>query len=349
MSEIRILHLITGLKVGGAEKVVYDLSCSQKRMGYEVFVVGISDKTHLKQMFIDAGLKVRTLNIVKSFYSFITGFKELVCFVKNNEIKIIHAHMSHALIIAVLLKIFIGKLKIVFTSHSFNLGSTKREFLIKILKPFREIDIIFSRSMWKNIYKKNAFVIPNGIDTALYNLDIAKNNTFTFLCIGRIEIVKNHKILVDIAVELEKEFEFEIHIVGEGYLKAELVNDINTKNVDSKFKFLGYRKDINVICNQSHVFLLPSLWEGLPISLLEAGASKLPVIATPVGSIPDLIDNDSGYLSEVKYFAEKMKEIYLNYNLALEKASVLREKILEKYDLNNIVSQHDGIYKSLLK
>lgn len=344
-----VLHLITGLKVGGAEKVVYDLSCSQKRMGYEVYIVGISDKTHLKQVFIDAGLKVRTLNIVRSFYSFKNGFIELICFVKKNEIKIIHAHMTHALLMAVLLKIFIRELKIVFTSHSFNLGSAKREFLIKILKPFREMDIIFSKNMWNNIYKKNAVVIPNGIDTTLYNLNVEKNITFTFLCIGRIETVKNHKILVDIAVELEKEFEFEIHIVGEGYLKNELVSDINNKNVGSKFKFLGYRKDINVVCNQSHVFLLPSLWEGLPISLLEAGASKLPVIATPVGSIPDLIDNDSGYLSEVKYFAEKMKEIYLDYNLALEKASVLREKIKEKYDLNNIVIQHDGLYKSLLK
>lgn len=347
MKRIKILHLITGLDVGGAEKVVFDLSRSLKALGHEVFVIGISDKDCLRELFIEQNVNVRTLNVVKTISSFIRGCKELYVFIKKNNIKIVHAHMAHALIMAVLMKLAIPKLKIVFTSHNFNLGSSIREIIVKVFKPFRNSDIIFSKNMQKSIYKKDAIIIPNGIDTLQYELDLEKNAVFTFLCIGRIEPVKNHKYLVDIAVELQKEFEFEIHIVGEGYLKKDLMAYIKEKNVNSRFKFLGYRKDINVICNQSHVFVLPSLWEGLPISLLEAGASSMPVISTPVGSIPELIDDSSGYLAELNEFLEKMKLAYYNYDDAIIKGKRLRENIKDKYDLNHIVEEHIKVYKKL--
>mgnify|MGYP003403241544 FL=1 len=348
MNRIKMLHLITGLDVGGAEKVVFDLSRSLKALGHEVFVIGISDKDRLRELFIEQYVNVRTLNVVKTVPSFIRGCKELYVFIKKNDIKIVHAHMAHALIMSVLIKLAIPKLKIVFTSHNFNLGSSMREIIVKVFKPFRNSDIIFSKNMQKSIYKKDAIIIPNGIDTLQYELDVEKNAVFTFLCIGRIEPVKNHKYLVDIAVALQKEFEFEIHIVGEGFLKKDLIAYIKEKNVNSRFKFLGYRKDINVICNQSHVFVLPSLWEGLPISLLEAGASAMPVISTPVGSIPELIDDNAGYLAELNVFLDKMKFVYLNYNDAIIKGKQLRENIKDKYDLNHIVDEHIKVYEKLL-
>ncbi|KUJ63728.1 hypothetical protein AR687_00640 [Flavobacteriaceae bacterium CRH] len=348
MYNIKILQLITGLDVGGAEKVVFDLSRSLKDLGHEVFVIGISDKDNLKYLFEEENINVSILNVLKTFSSFLRGCKELFVFIKEKDIRIIHVHMAHALIMALMVKIFRPKLKIVFTSHNFNIGSKTRELIVNFSKHFRDADIIFSASMWKNIYKKNAYVIPNGIDVSKYETNVKKNEIFTFLCIGRIEPVKNHKFLVDIAVRLEKEFDFEIHIVGEGFLKQELIDYIVEKNVKSKFKLLGYRKDINIICNRSHVFILPSLWEGLPISLLEAAASGIPVISTAVGSIPELIDENSGYLTDLDFLYDKMKLTYYNYNEALKKAGLLKRKIKEKYSLTFVVDEHIRVYKKLL-
>ncbi len=347
MKNKSVLQLITGLNVGGAEKVVYDLSLELNNRKYKNFVVCISDKAFLAGMFKEAGIRVEILKVKKDISSFITGIKNLYQFVKNEKVTVIHAHMTHALIVAMCIKIVVPSIKIVFTSHNFNVGSKIRENLIQLLKPFRSMDIIFSKKMMKAMYKDNATVIPNGINTSLYDLQVEKNKTFTFLSIGRIEIVKNHRFLVDAAIKLQSDFDFEIHIVGDGILREELVQYIEQNNVQKYFKFLGYRKDVNVICNQSHVFVMPSLWEGLPISLLEAGASAMPVISTPVGSIPELVDDKTGYLVELNDFVEKMKYVYNNYSEALVKGNLLKEKIKAQYDLKHIVDEHIKIYEAV--
>jgi len=347
MEKTKIIQLITGLNVGGAEKVVFDLALELNKHDFQNFVIGISDKDFLANMFREAGINVQVLRVSKSIGSFIKGLFHLKAFIKSENIKIIHAHMTHALIMAVCVKLLAPHIKIVFTSHSFNVGSKLRETIIRVLKPFRNTDIIFSAKMRKKMYKENTVIIPNGINTALYKMDIPKNETFTFLSIGRIETVKNHIFLVDAAEKLQSEFKFEIHIVGDGILKEELKARITNKKMDHIFKFLGYRNDINIICNQSHVFVLPSLWEGLPISLLEAGAASLPVITTPVGSIPELINDRNGYLAELNVFVSKMKLVYSNYSEALRKGKVLQQTIENQYDLKRIGAKHSEVYKSL--
>ena len=98
--------------------------------------------------------------------------------------------MVHALIFASLLKVFNPSIKIVYTSHNINVGSKLREFIIWSLKIFRDIDIVFSKDILKYFYKKQYRVIPNGIKISKYNLNSKKNQKFTFISIGRLEVVK---------------------------------------------------------------------------------------------------------------------------------------------------------------
>ncbi len=349
MKSIKAVQLITGLDIGGAEKVVYDLSLELNKRAHQTFVVVISDKDFLSKMFIDSGINLEILRVDKQLSSFFRGLFRLKEIIKQNEIKVVHTHLPHALMMAACLKVILPSIKIVYTAHCFDVGSGFRERIICLLKPFRNYDIVFSEKMASKMYKKNAVVIPNGITTSLYKMDIQKNPVFTFLCIGRIEAVKNHIALVDIAAKLKSEFEFEIHIAGDGILKEEMIAYAEKKNVLANFKFLGYRKDINIICNQSHVFLLPSLTEGLPLSLLEAGSASLPVIFTPVGSLPELIDENSGYMRDISGFEDAMREVYFNYDKATQKGRNLQQKIEAEYDLNHVVDEHIKIYESLIR
>jgi len=93
---------------------------------------------------------------------------------------------------------------------------------------------------------------------------------------------------------------------------------------------------------------MPSLWEGFPISILEAGASALPVLSTPVGSIPSFLTEECGYLSEIEAFPEKMVEIMADYNKAKIKGEELRKKIQENFSIESVVLKHEKLYKSLL-
>lgn len=347
MKNKKVLHLITGLNVGGAEKVVFDLSLKMTKEKFETFVIGISSLNFLEEKFKEEGVNVQVLNVERDLKSFFKGFINLLDIIKRNDIKIIHAHMTHALVMAVLVKLTKSNIKIIFTSHSSYVGSSFREKFIFLSKYFRSADIVFSSAMKKKMYKKNAYVIPNGIDTEKYKLNLKKNDVFTFLAIGRLEDVKNHRILIDAAKELSKEFDFQIHIVGEGVLKEEIIAEIGKYKLENYVKLLGYRSDINVVCNQSHVFVLPSLWEGLPISLIEAGASSLPSIVTPVGSIPDLIDEKTGYLASLNDFVNEMRNVYYNYEEAIFKGLALQKKIESEYDLTEVFSKHLKIYKEI--
>ena len=344
--KINILQLITGLGMGGAEKVVLDLATYTSKNDFNTFVVSMSEKEELLDSFIHNNINTTILRKSNSLIDFFHILWSINKFIKMHNIQIIHAHMTHPIIVASILKLFHPSLKIVYTSHNLIIGSRLRELIVFILKPFRDIDIVFSKDILKFFYKKNHRVIPNGIKVESSPLDIKQNEKFTFLAIGRLEIEKNHKFLIEIAKNLQNKYDFEIHIVGEGSLKDELndlINKYNLKNI----KLLGLKKDIPTLLHQSHCLLMPSLWEGLPIVILEAGANSLPIISTPVGSIPSLLNNENSYLSKLDDFEESMISVLEDYSSAKQKSITLLEDIKKTYAIESVISEHEKIYKLL--
>ena len=301
MKKINVLQLITGLGIGGAEKVVYDISINIDKDKFNNYVVSLSKQNDMLKEFTDSGNKKKSL--VDLFCMFI----RLVKFVYEKDIDVIHAHMSHSIIVATLLKITKPKIKIITTSHSLKMESLCREIFLYIFKFLRFKDIIFSKRMVRFFYIKDYEILPNGIDISRYSINKKKNNRFTFISIGRLEEVKNHKDIIRIAHEMKDRFDFELQIV-----------DLN-----DNVKLLGFRKDIPLLLNQAHCFLLPSLWEGMPIVLLEAAASCLPIISTPVGGIKDFLDDTNATLSSIADFKQEMIKMINNYDAYLAKANKL--------------------------
>ena len=308
--KVNILHLITGLDPGGAERVVFDLCRNSSSDRFNVFTISLSKKKGLLKKFIMYGINAQSLEMEKNLIDFIRVASYLSKFIKKERIKIIHAHMTHAMILASILKMLNLNINVVFTSHNVKFGSRLREILIFLFKPLRSVDILLSEDFQKFYYKINgSVVIPNGIDVSAYQRRTTKFERFTFIAVGRLEYVKNHNLLIDVAEKLKGKFEFKILIVGEGELLPELEAKINEKELTGQVSLLGFRNNIAELLSKSHVFVMPSLWEGLPISLLEAGASGLPVLSTPVGNIPSLINENNGYLSDKINYADKMYHI----------------------------------------
>lgn len=348
MKKISILQLITGLGMGGAEKVVLDLSKYLDENMFKTYVISMSKKNELLAQFIDNKIETKVLNKTNNLIDLFSIVKEINTFVKINDIQVIHAHMTHSIIIASFVKILNPSIKILFTSHSLNLGSKLRELIVWALKPFRNADIIFSKDILKYFYKNNHYIIPNGIKIDKYKLKNNKNNKFTFIAIGRLETVKNHKFLIERVNRLSTKYDFELNIVGDGYLKNELENTIKRYKLENRVKLLGVRYDIPILLNQAHCLLMPSLWEGLPIVILEAGAASLPIISTPVGSIPSLLNVNNSYLADFDNFENKMIEVLENYNDAIDKGNILFKNIEDTYSIDKIVNEHEKLYKELL-
>ena len=347
MRKNKILHLITGLSIGGAEKVVFDLARKMDRSKFEVYVIAIGKKDEMRAAFQNAGIATTVLYCSKNPISLLIGLVKIRKYIDQHSIELIHAHMFHAMFLAGLIRILKPELKIVFTPHNFNLESKFREYLLAKMCVLRDVDILFSVDMERNYHHSNIQIIPNGIETKAYQLDLLRNKQFTFLAIGRLSLQKNFMSLINFASQLKEHYSFQILIAGTGDQEQDLANAIAEKKMEKKIQLLGHRNDITELCNRAHAFLIPSKWEGFPLVLLEAGAAGLPVITTAVGSIPTLINQENGYLTKLENFPEAMKEVLENYERAEQKGRILQQKIEEEYDLATVVKQHQDLYNSL--
>ena len=350
MSKLKIVHIITGLGMGGAEKVVLDLARLTDRDKWDVSIISLDNSIDRIQDFESEDILVRSLSLSKLPYDAIKKAHQSSQLFKKEQVKIVHAHMTHGLIFSLLVKCFYPKLKIVYTSHTANVGSIWRKAIIFFSRILRAKDILFSNEMISFIYKKPVAIIPNGIESALYEKDKIKNKRFTFIAIGRLVALKNQELIIRAAalIRSTSNLPFEVHIVGAGPLEEEYQELIKSLDLTAHVKLLGLRKDIPELLNQSHCFVLSSKWEGLPISLLEAAAAKLPVISTAVGSIPDLINEENGFLSSEAQFAETMTHVLENQTIALAKAKKLNTLLKAKFELNIIVAKHEKLYTDIL-
>ncbi|WP_177222839.1 glycosyltransferase [Chitinophaga sp. YR627] len=346
------MHLITGLNAGGAEKVVLDLCTIQQEEGRNPLVVSITGNKKLEPLFIKNGITPIYLSAGRNLFSLIKGVKDLSRIVRKNGINILHCHLFHPLVFAYLLKFLNPSLKIVFTSHSFNIGSRVREFITWITKGLRDADVVFSAGMKSRMYKQHATeIIPNGINFASYAQSGQKNQVFTFICIARLDRVKNHMMLLEAVSMLSKDRPFEMWLVGDGELREQATQFAAENGLEKHVKFLGYRSDIPDLLRQTHCFILPSLWEGLPISILEACAASVPVISTSVGSIPDFFSKEEILYTDTtaESIAQNMAKMMDHYDGYVESAVKLHGKAHTQFDLHLIGEKYIGLYRSLLQ
>jgi len=165
--------------------------------------------------------------------------------------------------------------------------------------------------------------------------------------IGRLEIMKNHIKVIEIFKELKDE-NIELNIVGSGRLESYLKKLVKENNLENKINFLGIQNDISVILQKSDCLLLPSLWEAFPLVLLEAAASHVPIISTPVGSVTSFLNNENSYISSLDEFKKTMLHVLNNYDQALIKSKKLRTEIARKYEIKSVVRNYQNLYYSLV-
>ncbi|MEM8907090.1 MAG: glycosyltransferase [Bacteroidota bacterium] len=343
-----VLHLITALGIGGAEKVVFDLASQMDQKQFMPHVIALGEADALLPQFTAAGISTQVLYMPKTIKGLAQALQKVRRYIDAQDIQLIHAHLFHAMFFAGLLKLRGMPRPIIFTSHSVNMESRLREYCLRWLRPLRACDVVFSKNM-NLFFRKNRYeVIPNGILSRDYDLGLTKFSVFTFLGVGRFSHEKNFKALIEIVRAIPARYHFQILLAGTGEEWESLQNLIRKHQLNDRIRLLGMRKDIPELCNRAHAFLLPSLWEGLPIVLLEAGAAALPVIATPVGAIPEVLDATSGYLTELSDFASQMCTVMENYESALEKGEQLKTKIKKTFDLSTMVHRHARLYTTIL-
>lgn len=348
-----IIHLTSSLSGGGAEHFLLNLCKeSKKHKGLKMLVISITDIDTIAFKFQREDIDIHFLHMRKTAGSLYTGIGTLYNILSpfRKSSVIIHAHMFHACILACIIRLFQPQFSVIFTLHNTFIKQKHRRWLIWMCKSFRNRDIIFPGSKRMFFQKNDSVSIPYGIEISNYYRNKLKPNVFTCLFAGRLEQQKNPIYLIQLVNKLKHLYQFKIVVVGTGLLRKNLQDLIIKNGLEDYFDIRGFHPSMPELLANMHCLLLPSLWEGMPMILLEAGASKLPIVTTPVGNIAGFLDMTQAYVTNIKQFHLELERLMNDYAHAEKKADIFYNSVCRSYTIEKSLVNHVELaYKPILK
>lgn len=347
-SPIRVLHIVTNMNRGGLETMImnYYRSIDKSKVQFD-FLVHREQRADYDDEIETLGGKIYRLPILNPlsnhYLKSIDNF-----FKEHKEYKIVHSHLD--CLSSIPLK-YAKQNGVPFTiAHSHNASQDKNlKYIIKLMakrKISKYADELFacSKKAGQWMFNTDNFItLNNAINSKEYAYNEKKSkdlkealglsNKFVIGHVGRFFKQKNHTFLIDIFKELSQINEDAVlMLVGGGELEEEIKNKVNELGLSDKVLFLGVRDDIPDLMQVMDVFLLPSLYEGLGIVLIEAQASGLKCIISD--TIPDdgIITNNVTKVSLNKSPKEWSKEInnFRNY----DRNNTIEEIKTNKFDID---------------
>lgn len=299
---MKILYLITGLGLGGAEKVVCDIADQMNILGHHVKIAYLTGNVLVKPKA--PNIEVIYLNL-SSASNILFASKKYKNLIRKFKPDIVHSHMVHANIFARINRIGCNIPKLICTAHNSNEGGKVRMLAYKYTNFLSDINTNVSQEASASLVKKGAFnskkliTVYNGIDLEKFNsINTSKDpNELIFLSVGRFNDQKDYPNLFK-AIQILKNKTTEkvkFYIAGDGDLREQLEQLIIDLSISDYVVFLGKRSDIPHLLNKANYFVLSSKHEGLPTVVIEAMACGTFVIATDCGGSAEIL-GDTGIL-----------------------------------------------------
>jgi glycosyltransferase involved in cell wall biosynthesis len=344
---IRVLQVITGLGAGGAERILLNLVKGLDESRFETRLA-VLNPTRLEGLdaygFGDTKIDIFDLNKDR-----LRNIRALAKTGDDYQPHVIHAHMFHALMATFgAATMFRVRPAICFTGHNAYYLPMRR-MLLAATKYLRDKDIIFSTDANTGLASGRTVVIPNGV--ALPQGAAPRNSwrpggPIRMLAIGRLSEQKDclGAVRSIAAAELPGSV---LDFIGTGPLRDQIADLAAQLNVQEQIKLSGFSNDVYTHMNSADVFVMHSRWEGMPMALLEAGAAGMPVIATPVGSIPEILGDDRGIVATAEEFPTALRRLAADPAAAIAMGERLRAHIAANYSIASTVRSHERLYHDL--
>jgi glycosyltransferase involved in cell wall biosynthesis len=386
--KIKLAHIITRFVCGGAENVVVSLASALDREKYQIVIVtgelcdsekglkAVLDKNNIELITIKQ--MVRRVSIAQDILAAV----RLYFLIRNKGIDIIHTHTSKAGALG-RIAAFLAKVPVIVHSPHGNIFEPKGNipgvsesplarliflFIERLLAKFTDKIIVLSDNERRQyialkIDQPDKFVtIYDGIDyekfssgtTSVAREDFGLRDDEPVIgTIGRLDPEKGQVYLIQSAAALLKEYpRLKFLIVGEGSCRRQLEAYAAELGIRDALRFLGLRKDVSQLLSVMDIFVLPSLYEGLGIAVLEAMARSLPVIASRVGGVPEIIDDGvTGILvapADPRAIAEAIRLLLRNREKAYTLGANACERVKKNFGINLMVEKIEKLYNTLL-
>jgi len=363
---MKILQLITKSEpIGGAQMVLFNIVSGLKNK-HDIYVISGQNGRLIRELenldikcIIFPSLK-RELSIINDINALLK-FKMLL---KEMKPDLVVSHSSKAGYIS---RIICNQLKIpnIFTVHgwSFTTGVPlfKRIpylFLEKIAGKISDKIICVSNydkelALKYNITQQHRVrTIYNGSSDLLHRKQKKVFDILNVVMVARFQKQKDHETLFK-ALEGLLNKRIVIHLIGDGPLEEKYKLMSRKMKLNNLVKFHGSRNDVGVFLNNADLFLLISNYEGLPLSIIEAMSCGLPIIASNVGGVKELvINNENGFLinkGDYHHLQKSLEYILNNPNILNQLGKNSRKLFLERFTVDIMVSKTESFYKEAIE
>ena len=365
----KIVHIIIGLNVGGAELMLKRLVLhSQKKGNFHHEVISLTDLGLIGKDLKESGIRVYTLNMksVLSLFSIYFSLKKLLKEIKPN---IVQTWMYHADFLGGMAAKSLGIQKIIWGIRTTDVTQGSSRLTIGLRKVCARLsysiptDIVCAAHVSKDVHTKVGYdankmhVIPNGFELdKLVATEEDRNkirqefniqrDAIVIGSVGRFNVVKNQKFFVEVANQLVKTYPNIIFmLVGRDNTTEnnELMNWLKEYNLINNFRLLGQRSDIPHCLKAMDIFCLHSKTEGFPNVLGEAVIMGLIAVSLDIGDAKFLLNN-SEFISDQEGMPDKFLHIIKNYEYYKSKVELNKINIIDKFEINKVVAVYEKLY-----
>ena len=347
-----ILHISRTMDIGGAERIVYQLSSDLKDEFDNVHVAstgGLWESElaakgiqHHKILDIDSKNPLTVLKLL-------TSIRQII---KKNEITIVHTHHRMAAFYIRLLKLVHPKLIHVYTAH--NIFKDKLPLYGFALKNTKSVAVgeAVNKNLKEDVGITDSRVIYNGVvlkETDDQVDEIISYGGIKLGCIARLSEQKGLTYLLD-AMSLLTVKDIRLFIVGDGELRNELENKVKGLHLQDSVTFLGYRKDIVECINSFDFCVLPSVFEGFGLVAIEAFMNSKTLVATDIPGLNEVVTNKNGILVPAKdpaALASAIDKLAMDVTLRQELASQAKKDYENKFSYPLFLGNYRELYREL--
>ena len=361
---MNIVHTLSSLRFGGMEQFAVRVAAAQRTRGHKVAILALQDGplSETARRFNIEVLIPRTIPTLPGRMRSVPRFLDGVSRVMSWKPDIIHAHNPTSLHYATVAKL-LTRAKLVLTDHGQCAGVERAP------KPWelRHLDALISVSgdvaeRHRTLYtlKARRLVIHNGVDFPTpqrgkekMRSELGLDNTVTGIVVARVDPVKDHDTLLEALSILQQQgIAVNLIVAGDGSERARLERRLPELGLSpERIRFVGFRKDVPDLLSAADFFVLSSLQEGLPLAVLEALAQKLPVIATAVGGVPELLrDGEHGFMiptRQPEVLADAISKLVKNPAARRQMGESGASHVREHFHFDQMVVRYEDVYREL--
>lgn len=362
---MRILILSTSMGMGGADQQILILAQAMQARGHEVRIVVLAPLGAMGLEARQAGIPIESLDLGRNL-GIVPRFFQLVGMIRAWRPDVLHSHMVHANFIARAARALAPVPNLVSTIHSISDGGRLHVAANRLTNRLVDRFTIISRLAADRhiaigaVPESRLQIIPNAVDTSRFRRlpdarvsarrELGLGDRFVWLAVGRFEPAKDYPNMITAFARLLAEHpESLLLLVGEGSLQGEVERVIQERGIGAAVRFLGVRRDVPELLSAADGYVLSSAWEGMPVALLEAASVELPVVATRVGGVAEVVeDGSTGFLVPPGDSVGLAASMVRVESLSPEDRAAMgrrgRRLVEERYSTERVMAMWDQLY-----